>query len=141
MSDRSFLLYAKIAPMNIRTYLSWTRGGAEEKLIEYIELAIVEDRCFGLQCERSKVIFFPAQLKAFWLWSDLSQGPKTTYDSFGEFMTALRGQMKHHKELLTTEQVMELTLQFREQHNMGPISGEALSEPGEPAGALVTSAD
>lgn len=121
--------------MNIRVYLSHTRGGSDEKVIEYIEKAITESEPFGLSCQRSKVIFFPDTFTGYWVWSDMSPGPVFKAIGIGEFIDTVRMQYMSHKDLLILEDVLYIIKLMKDAKpkQMEPVQRHLLSESGEPA--------
>jgi len=121
--------------MNIRTFFS-SIAGSSEKDIEYIERAIVKNLPFGLGCFRSKVLFVPQTFTGYWLWNDLSPGPVFQAKGLTEFLDTVKMQYLTHKDLITTEELLEITKALtndRTKQRLDDLQRPVLSQPAIPA--------
>lgn len=85
-----------------------TDAGSDPVTIAAIAETFDKNLPFGLKCQRSRVIFIPSILKAYWFWSDETNGPVFTYSDRQDMVNGMKMQYLSHKELITTEQVIAM---------------------------------
>lgn len=118
-----------------------TAAGSDPATIQKIGDALSKNMPFGLKCERSRIVFIPHKLKAYWIWSDDEHGPVFQYTDRHDLINGIKVQYLSHKEFIPTAELAALAkiiLYSKALENVEDWERKILSQPGLPAGPLAT---
>lgn len=114
-------------------------AGSDPIVIEQIAKALSDKLPFGLKCQRSRVVFIPHKLKAYWIWSDDEHGPVFHYNDASDLINGVKLQYLTHKEFITTAELAALAkiiLYSKAIDNVESWQRKILSQPGLPTGSM-----
>lgn len=131
-----------IDPAKIPVNVHYTEAaGSDPVTMEKIAKALSDNMPFGLKCNRSRVIFIPHKLKAYWIWSDGDSGPTFIYTDKADLISGVKMQYISHKEFITTGELAALAkiiLLENALENLESWRPKVLPESGKPTGPLET---
>lgn len=131
------------ADQKIRINIHYSEAaGSDPEIIMKIAEALASKLPFGLKCRRSRVVFIPTVLKAYWLWSDGEHGPVFQYRDMADLIGGVKMQYLTHKEFITTAElaaVAKIILYQNALDNVESWERKILPQPDEPSGSVVAS--
>lgn len=135
LEEQNYIDPAKI-PINIH-YTD--AAGSDPATMEKIAKALADNLPFGLKCNRSRIIFIPHKLKAYWIWSDGESGPTFTYADKSDLINGVKMQYLSHKDFITTAELAALSkiiLLENALENLESWRPKILPESAKPSGPL-----
>jgi len=128
------------ADQNIRVNVFYSEAaGSDPEVMAKIGEALQKNLPFGLKCQRSRIVFIPHKLKAYWLWSDNEHGPIFQYKDREDLISGVKMQYLSHKEFMSTrelELMAKIIFYERAIENMGRLQQHILSYAGQQAGPV-----
>lgn len=114
-------------------------GSVDFQNVVKIAEAMKAGQPFGLQSQRSYVIFIPAKRIGYWLWSDLTTGPTFAAKNDRQFAKVVKMQFLTHREFMSQEKLLlitEVLYYGRKIKELESIPRGDVSESGDEAGPL-----